>query len=217
MPGTKYPNVERSMDIKMERIYIALVDTPGLFAGLIRLVTKINYVHVVIAMDEELKEAYSVGRRNPFIPLFAGFEREKAEQIIKKFPTARYRISSLSCSLEQKQQIHRQLLQCYHDRFRYHYCIIGLPFLLLGRPFYQKGHYTCSSFTARLLEEHGISLFSKHFSLVTPRDFYELDDMDVCFEGLLSERYEIDADGQVRTGIAKGGHYGTVRGAAYEG
>lgn len=201
----------------MERIYIALVDTPGFFAALIRLVTKINYVHVVIAMDEELKEAYSVGRRNPFIPFFAGFEKEKADQIIKKFPTARYRISSLSCTLEQKQQIHRQLQQCYHERFRYHYCIIGLPFLLLGRPFYQKGHYTCSSFTARLLEEQGLPLFSKHFSLVTPRDFYELDNVDVCFEGLLRERYGVDVHGPIRTGVVKSGQFGTVRGAAYEG
>ena len=48
----------------MEQIYFALVDTPGFFASIIRRVTGINYIHVVLSMDEELKEAYSVGRRN---------------------------------------------------------------------------------------------------------------------------------------------------------
>ena len=38
-----------------------------------------------------------------------------------------------------------------------------------------------------LLEENGIGLFEKHFSLVTPRDFYELEQTDVVFEGTLHE------------------------------
>ena len=65
----------------MEQIYFALVDTPGFFASIIRRVTGINYIHVVLSMDEELKEAYSVGRRNPAIPILAGFEKEDAEKV----------------------------------------------------------------------------------------------------------------------------------------
>ncbi len=57
--------------------------------------------------------------------------------------------------------------------------------ILLNIPFYQKNHYTCSSFTANLLQENGIKLFDKHFSLVTPRDFYELEQTKVVYEGTL--------------------------------
>ncbi len=57
----------------MQKIYIALVDTPGLFAWMIRRVIKINYIHVVLSLDEEFTQAYSIGRRNPFLPLFAFF------------------------------------------------------------------------------------------------------------------------------------------------
>ncbi len=53
----------------MQKIYIALVDTPGLFAWMIRRVIKINYIHVVLSLDEEFTQAYSIGRRNPFLPL----------------------------------------------------------------------------------------------------------------------------------------------------
>ncbi len=61
----------------MAHIYIALVDTPGFFAALIRRFIKQRYIHVVLGFDAELREAYSVGRRNPAIPMFAGFDAEE--------------------------------------------------------------------------------------------------------------------------------------------
>ena len=61
----------------MAHIYIALVDTPGFFAALIRKFIKQRYIHVVISEDAEFKEAYSVGRRNPAIPIFEKIEKEE--------------------------------------------------------------------------------------------------------------------------------------------
>ncbi len=170
----------------MEKIYFAFVDTPGFFASIIRKTIGISYVHVVVALDRNLKEAYSVGRRNPAIPIIAGFEREELEQILRAFPTARYKIVSMTCTTGQKAAIAETLRQCYRNRLRYHYCVIGLPFLLMGIPFYQKRHFTCSSFAAKLLSDNGIELFDKHFSLVTPRDFYELPNTVMLYEGSLA-------------------------------
>ena len=169
----------------METLYIALVDTPGLFAWMIRKVIKINYIHVVLSLDKNLEEAYSVGRRNPFLPFFAGFEKENLYRIAQAFPTARYKIYRITCTKEQKERITLQLTECYQKRYRFHYCISGLPFLLMNKPFYQKSNYTCSSFLARILEENGVLSYSKHFSLVTPRDFYEYKDQDILYEGPL--------------------------------
>ena len=120
----------------MQKLYIALVDTPGLFAWIIRRVIKINYIHVVLSLDASFREAYSVGRRNPFIPFFAGFEKENIDRIYTAFPTARYKIYTIECTEKQKEEIALQLKECYRRRFRYHYCIIGLFFLLMGKPFY---------------------------------------------------------------------------------
>ena len=167
----------------MDKIYLALVDTPGLFASIIRRVIGIDYIHVVLSMDAELNEAYSVGRRNPAVPILAGFEKEDARKIEEVFPTAKYKIVSMECTKEQKEKISRQLQECFSRRFRFHYCILGLPMLLCNIPFYQKNHYTCSSFVASILEENGFDLFGKHFSLVTPRDFYELEHTSLEFEG----------------------------------
>ena len=68
--------IKHSQLFRRLQIYIAFVDTPGFFAGIIRRVIKQKYIHVVLSMDPELEEAYSVGRRNPAVPLLAGFEKE---------------------------------------------------------------------------------------------------------------------------------------------
>ena len=180
----------------MEHIYIAFVDTPGIFATMIRAFLGQRYVHVVIANDVSLEEAYSVGRRNPEIPFFSGFEKEEKERILDKFPEAYYRICELSCTNEQKRKVMNRLRRDYTRRFRIHYAMIGLPFILLGIPFYQKERYTCSSYIAKLLEENGICKFQKHFSLVTPKDFLNYEEMQMIYEGplnLITEKRSVPA------------------------
>lgn len=191
----------------MEHIYIALVDTPGLFAALIRRFLKQKYIHVVISMDERLKEAYSFGRRNPKIPLFAGFEREEKNKILQAFPTADYMVCELTCSRQQKERIREQLRKDYIRRWHYHYAVPGLPFIALGIPFYLKNQYTCSSYIARLLNENHIHISEKHFSLVTPKDFYLYSDKKVVFEGSLKAFVELADHAVMSEGIVEAGSW----------
>ncbi len=171
----------------MAEIYIAFVDTPGIFASIIRRVIKQKYIHVAIGLDENLEEAYSIGRRHPSVPLIAGFEKEEKRKILRAFPGADYMICSIQCTEAQKRFIQEELHEAMRNRYRYHYTIIGLPFLLFRKPFYQKNHYTCSSYAAKLLERAGVCKWGKHFSLVTPKDFFEYEKKKVIFEGSLKE------------------------------
>lgn len=180
----------------MAHIYIALVDTPGFFAALIRGFLRQRYIHVVIASDAGLNEAYSVGRRNPAIPVFAGFEKEDKEKILHAFPSAYYRICELECTDAQKKGIMRQLKDDYQRRFHIHYAVLGLPFILFDIPFFIRDQYTCSSYIARVLQENGIWISRKHFSLVTPKDFYAYGKMRVIFEGELSRIAVGDSGGK---------------------
>ena len=176
----------------MAEIYIAFVDTPGLFAGLIRRVIRQKYIHVALALDPYLRETYSIGRRHPSIPLIAGFEKEEKEKILRAFPEADYMVCSITCTSRQKAYIEQELKKAMKARFRYHYAVIGLPFILLGKPFYQKNHFTCSSYIAKLLEEAGVCRWERHFSLITPKDFYEYKEKQMIFEGSLKELVEWD-------------------------
>lgn len=171
----------------MAEIYIAFVDTPGFFAGIIRSVIRQKYIHVALSLDPYLEETYSIGRRHPSVPLIAGFEKEDKYKILRAFPDADYMVCSVRCTSEQKEYIEQQLDKAMEQRFHYHYAVIGLPFILMNIPFYQKNHYTCSSYLARLLEEAGVCKWDKHFSLVTPKDFYEYEGKKKIFEGSLYE------------------------------
>ena len=68
---------------------------------------KQKYIHVLLSLDENLDEAYSFGRRNPAVPLVAGYEREDKERILRSFPDADYMIGAIDCTAEQKEQIRR--------------------------------------------------------------------------------------------------------------
>ena len=160
----------------MAQIYIAFVDTPGFFAGIIRRTIRQKYIHVAVGLDPYLEEAYSIGRRHPSIPLIAGFEKEDKRKILRAFPDADYMVCSMECTAEQKKYIENELREAMKRRFSYHYAVLGLPFILMNRPFYQKNHYTCSSYIAKLLEE-----------AVPPKDFYEYKDKQKIFEGSLRE------------------------------
>ena len=179
----------------MAHIYIALVDTPGLFARIIRSVIRQRYIHVALGLDPFLEEAYSIGRRHPAVPLIAGFEREEKEKILRVFPSAGYLIFRLECTEEQKSFVEERLRESMENRFRYHYAVAGLPFILWKIPFYQKNHYTCSSYIAKLLEEAGICRWDKHFSLVTPRDFMEYEKKEFVFEGSLRDLVRLERQG----------------------
>lgn len=187
----------------MAQIYIAFVDTPGFFAGMIWQVIKQKYIHVVISMDAELEEAYSVGRRNPAVPLFAGFEKEDKRKILTVFPTADYMVCSIECSLVQKEAIRQELHLAMQERFHYHYAVAGLPFILWNIPFYQENHYTCSSYVARVLEKYGVCQWEKHFSLVTPKDFMEKFGRKRIFEGSLRELVEMSVQEETVCAVEK--------------
>ena len=141
----------------------------------------------MLGFDAKLEDAYSVGRRNPAIPVFAGFERECKDKILEAFPTAFYRICELECTDVQKKALWEKMQEDYRKRFRIHYAVCGLPFILMNIPFYIYHQYTCSSYIASVLEENGIWHFKKHFSLVTPKDFYTGQNMRVVFEGELAQ------------------------------
>lgn len=179
---------------KTEKLYIVLISTPGIFATLIKMYTRIKYIHVVLAMDEELKEGYSYGRRNPKVPILSGFEHEQMDKVVEHFPKALCMVTEIKCTKEQKENVWKRIRYYKANAKRYHYTILGLPFMVLNKPFHQKRRYACSQFVARTLEDYGIRTFRKHWSLVTPKDFYEMPDKKILYVGTI-EGYLDKMDG----------------------
>lgn len=168
-----------------EKLYLVLVSTPGIFATIIKMVTRLKYIHIVLGMDEDLTECYSFGRRNPKIPFFSGFEKEEMDKVVEHFPKALCMVTEINCTPEQKEQVWGRINYYKANAKRYHYTILGLPFILINRPFHQKRRYACSQFVARTLEDYHIRHFEKHYSLMTPRDFYEMPEKKILYVGTI--------------------------------
>ncbi len=168
---------------KTEKLYPVLIATPGIFATLIKWFTRLKYIHIVLGMDEELTQCYSYGRRNPKIPILSGFEQEELDKVVEHFPRALCMVTEIECTKEQKENVWKRINYYKENAKRYHYCILGLPFLVFNKPFHQKRRYTCSQFVARTFEDYGIRKFDKHYSLITPRDFYEMPNKKILYVG----------------------------------
>lgn len=183
-----------SEDEMTEKLYLVLIGTPGIFATIIRMVTRIKYIHIVLGMDEDLKDCYSFGRRNPKVPILSGFEKEEMDKVIEKFPKALCMVTEIKCTKEQKEKVWGRINYYTANAKRYHYTILGLPWMLFNKPFHQKRRYACSQFVARTLEDYGIRKFDKHWSIMTPRDFYEMEDKKILYVGTI-EGYLDQRDG----------------------
>ena len=179
-----------------EKLYLVLIGTPGIFATIIKMVTRLKYIHIVLGMDEDLDDCYSFGRRNPKVPILSGFEKEEMDKVVEKFPKALCMVTEIKCTKEQKEQVWGRIRYYEANAKRYHYTMLGLPWMLFKKPFHQKRRYACSQFVARTLEDYGIRHFDKHWSVMTPRDFYEMEDKKILYvgtvEGFRDQRHGFD-------------------------
>lgn len=180
--------METSNEEQTETLQLVLVGkTTGIFASLIKAYTKTDYIHIILGLDKDLKYCYSYGRRYPAIPVISGFEREELDKVVKVFPKVIIRVTEITCTPAQKKAIQSRIDYYYKKRFKYHYCILGLPFLLINRPFHQKRHYTCSQFVGKMLLDHKIMTFDKHYTLLTPKDFMLMAAQNITFEGTVQD------------------------------
>ena len=76
------------------RIYVMLTDTGTLFTNMIKMVTKAPMNHASIALDPELREVYSFGRKDPANPWAGGFIKEDVNgPLFKRATCAMYSVT----------------------------------------------------------------------------------------------------------------------------
>ena len=86
----------------MSKVYIVLTYTGTILSKLVRGYTRKEYAHVSLALDKELKEMYSFGRLNPYIPFIGGFVHESVDHgTFKRFYKTKTKIYSLEVNEEQ--------------------------------------------------------------------------------------------------------------------
>ena len=172
----------------MEKVYIMTTYTGTVLSSLIKKFTGVPYAHVSLALDENLDEIYSFGRKYTSNPIIAGFIREYIDDgLYRKMENTICRIYSIEVSEEQYNQVMESLNKFILNKSKYKYDSLALIRLLRNNPKANENKYVCSQFVAYILEEAKIKLFNKDSMFVTPMDFYVSDRLKIEYEGLLSE------------------------------
>ncbi len=172
----------------MKKIYIITTFTGTFLSYLIRNISNTPYAHVSIALNEDLKPMYSFGRLNPKTPIFAGFVEENINEGLYKIrENTMCRVYSLNITGSQYDNLKNNIKKVSDNRQKYDYDVKALIYLSMNRSRKKDYKYVCSNFVADMLEISGIKVLSKPSHEVRPNDFYNLSDLELEYEGLLSK------------------------------
>ncbi len=172
----------------MKDVYIVLTATGTLFSKCIGLYTKERYSHVSICIDKEINEFYSFGRKIIWFPFIGGFVVEHVDSgLFKLFVNTRCAVFKLRISNDKYRELRKNIDYFIQNRKKYGYNLIGLVGVMFNKPLKRKNKYFCTQFVALTLKNSGINIFDKDPSLVTAGDFYNIECLELVYEGLLSE------------------------------
>ena len=167
---------------KDEYIYIVLVKALTGLGRIARKITRYEYTHIAISLDENLEDFITFSRRKHYSPFDAGFMHEKREYYaFGKNKNVKVKVFKIKISQYNKEKIIEYIDKIENDKeyiFNF-YSMITMPIFHGIRIF--KAH-TCMSFVGRVIElSVCVDLKKKYYK-------YNIKEIDDLLKGyLLSE------------------------------
>ena len=173
----------------MKKIYIVLTYTGTILSKIIKTYTKDEFSHVSISLDKELKQMYSFGRLNPYIPFIGGFVHEDINRgTFKRFKKTTTEIYSLEISDEKYEKIHNLIKDIQNGKKTYKFNVIGLFAVGVKKRIKTENSFYCAEFVKYLLEQSEIR--NDLPEIIRPQNFKELDDIKLEYKGKL-KKYKV--------------------------
>lgn len=154
---------------------------------MIKFVTRAPYNHASIALDPDLNEVYSFGRKSLRCFWRAGFVREHPDSgiyAVQKRTTCV--VYELKVDEERYTRIVEEIGRFERHADRYKYNLLGFVNFALRRPIPRRSAYFCSEFVAHVLERAGLNLSGKPPGLTAPHDFMKSPELKAVYEGPLA-------------------------------
>jgi len=171
----------------MRKIYIIATNNHTMTSKVFKLFTREKYVHISIALDSKFKNVYSFGRKNPKRPLPAGFVNEDFNSICEYYSSSDCAVYELEINNKDYYHLKQDIKQKYiKNKIKFHYNIRGIPFLNFNIRHHREYHYVCTQFCGKLLMDAGIINFEKDYSLLKPKDFFNIENTTLVYEGKTS-------------------------------
>ena len=175
----------------MKKIYIVLAHTGTLLSRIIKIRTGAEYTHSSIALDENLEQMYSFGRKYSYIAFIGGFVKEGASfGTYKRFYKTEISVFEILVTDEQYNKISEKIEYIKEHKKEYRFNILGL----LGAGFNKKLQfnktYYCAEFVKKLLEFAEIDT-SELPEIIKPEHFKNLSSANLIYKGKL-KKYRAD-------------------------
>jgi hypothetical protein len=164
IPEDFYKAAEAALDDGY--IYLILSDTGSAAGQFIRSVTKKDYGHVSISLDEKLDTVLSYnGGDSLFSP---GMNHEELQFFYKK-EDANLLIYKVKATVEQKRTALDEIKKIDSEGSSYNLIGLMLPYS------HRENIMFCSQFVYHILKKAGLAYFEKEIHNVRPMDFIEMD------------------------------------------
>jgi len=171
-------------------LYIVLTRNNTVISKLIKLFTNDEYTHASIALDKELNNMYSFGRKYAYNPFIGIFIREHVNKGIYKLqnevPSIVLEVEVSKKQYEKAQDLIGQFVSNSHI-YKYNYR--GLLHSLFKVEAYNENRFLCSEFVYHILKESGIADFNISRNLVRPQNLLALESNIVFIGNLKHFKY----------------------------
>lgn len=145
------------MEDTQKHIFLIISQTGTLLSRILKIITKAEYNHISLGLEEKLECMYSFGRLSPYNPLWGGFVTKSPNSgTFKRFYNTRVIVLDLKVDSSKYDRICRSVESMEHIRRKYHYNYIGLLLAAFKIVHKSKNRYYCSEFVKYMLQSNNI-------------------------------------------------------------
>ncbi len=171
----------------MKSIYIILTQSGTRFSKILKMVTKEKYNHASICLNNNFKEFYSFGRKQPDFILPGGFVVENAfTNVFGKFSYIPCLILEKKITDEQYDKLKSIINEFVENKDKLSYAIISLILADTKFSIVKNNKYFCSQFVAKVLNDINIDT-PKVPEHMHPYDFKKIENTKIIYEGNLKK------------------------------
>lgn len=167
-------------------IYIVLSKTGTWLSRSIGIVTRSNYTHVALSLDDRFDTMYSFGRKNPNNPFYAGLTIENINNVVYQNPYCTCLIYKIPVTKKQLELLKKEINKYLTSTIKYKYNFIGLFAVLFNIPLKRENYYFCSEFVSTLLSASTIWYSPKVPELTRPSDLVKIPNGQVFYKGFIN-------------------------------
>lgn len=172
----------------MKTLYIFLSRTESIVSKIVRFFTRTVYTHASIAFDKELVFLYSSGRKKGIKMFPAGPCQESLYRgFFERDPHTPCVLYALSVPDEVYSKARAEVDFFMEHIDDYKFSVLGVIACKLGIKWTRKNKYFCSQFVAEILNRSGAVKLPKEPSLMHPRDYQSLPNIEKLYEGTIGD------------------------------